>query len=142
MTVAPGELLAVLRVGGWRCGVPLGLVVRVLSAAMPVKVPRGEGTSFVLRLGEALAPVVFGAALFGASAVELGVSDKMVVLRLPGGDCVLWVDAVEDLAPYVPLNAPAPADAGPWVACFSGGEPTLAVLDLEKVAAEYLPGGG
>lgn len=135
MSLAEGELLAVLRVGGWRFGLPMGCVSQVLSAAMPVKVPRGDGAAFVVRLGEALVPVVFGAALFGRAEVALGLCDKMVVLALPQGECVLWVEAVEDLVPFVPVGAPA-ADAGRFVACFSGGDPTLAVLDLGALAAE------
>lgn len=134
--MSPGELLVVMRVAGWRCALPLARVERVLSAAMPVRVPRGEGASFVVRLGETLAPVVFAAALFGAAGVELRLADKMVVLRLPRGECVLWVEAVEDLAPYVPLGNAAPAPAGgEYVACFSGGDESLAVLDLDRVVS-------
>lgn len=140
MSLSEGELLAVVRVGGWRCAIPLVDVVQVLSAAMPVKVPTGDGASYAVRLGQHLAPVIFGAALFGATAVELRLADKMVVLRRPTGDCVLWVDSVEDLAPYVPLPQRAGVDGGRYVACFSGGAETLAVLNLEEVALSQLHG--
>ncbi|MDP1822799.1 MAG: chemotaxis protein CheW [Archangium sp.] len=136
MSPVAGESLVVMRVGGWRCAIPLARVERVLSAAMPLKVPRGDDSAFVVRLGDTLAPVIFAAALFGAGEVELRLTDKMVVLRLPEGPCVLWVEAVEDLAPHVPLGDRAPA--GRYVACFSGGDDSLAVLDLDRVGAEHL----
>jgi len=136
--LAENELLAVVRAGGWRFALPLRKVARVLSAAMPVKVPAGERSAFVVRLGDELVPLDFGAALFGADEVVLGLEDKMVVLALPGGPRILWVEAVEDVVPFAP--APDGERPPPWVACFTGGEATLAVVDVDALAHDA-PGG-
>ncbi len=123
--------LMVVRTATWRFAVPMSDVERVLAAAMPVGLPSASGT-LAVRLDDALVPVVFGASLFGADEVTLRAGDKMVVLASDAGRTILWVDAVEDVVPFVPLpagaSAVAPADLD-WVSCVSGGDETLAVLD-------------
>jgi len=84
--------------------------------------------------------VDFGAALFGADEVVLGLEDKMVVLTLPEGARILWVEAVEDVVPFV--TAPEGKERPPpYVACFTGGRATLAVVDVDALAHDA-PGGG
>lgn len=119
--------LMVVRTATWRFAVPMSDVERVLAAAMPVGLPSATG-ALAVRLDDALVPVVFGASLFGADEVTLRAGDKMVVLASDKGRTILWVDAVEDVVPFVPMPVGPSADLE-WVSCVSGGDETLAVLD-------------
>src|SRR5262245_8115366 len=91
-----------MRQGIARFAIPLKDVERILNAAMPVSVPGASGTGPVVRVGERLVPVVFARGLFEGGDPQLKPDDKLVLLR---GDAplALWVEAVEDLVPYVPL---------------------------------------
>lgn len=123
-----------VRSAGWRFAVAMADVERVLAAGMPVGLPSAHG-ALAIRLDETLVPIAFGAALFGAEEVALRASDKMVVLSSGTQRTILWVDAVEDMVPFVPLPpgaAESPVDLA-WVSCVSGGAETLAVLDADAL---------
>lgn len=130
----PHEPLMVVRTHQWRFAVRLADVERVLAAAMPVALPSADG-ALAVQLHDGLVPVVFAAALFGAADVALQPEDKMVLLSSPAGRTILWVDAVEDVVPFVPPSGGsevAPADLA-WISCVTGGEPALAVLDAPSL---------
>jgi hypothetical protein len=135
MNVVPQEPLAVLRCGDWRFAVPLAGIEKVASAALPIALPAQEGRpSHALRLGNDVLPVVFAANLLGRAEVVLKPEDKVVSVRAQGKRLVLWVDAVEDIVPFVALpEAVAPAELGTWVATLCAGETTLPVLNLDAL---------
>jgi chemotaxis signal transduction protein len=132
-----GEDLAILRVGDWRCLVPARSIDRVLAAVAPIAVPGADAPGrLYVRVGGELLPLVFGSALLGADSAALRPSQKMVLLEADGRRWVLCVDAVEDLIPFAPLDGAAhPLElAGGWTCALSGGERTLPVLDLDRLA--------
>jgi hypothetical protein len=132
-----GEELAILRVGDWRCLVAARSIDRVLAAVAPIAVPGVDAPGrLYVRIGNELLPLVFGSALLGADAATLRPSQKMVLLEAEARRFVLCVDAVEDLVPFTPLDdAGQPLElAGGWTCALSGGERTLPVLDLDRLA--------
>jgi hypothetical protein len=132
---AAGDPIVVLRVASWKFALWLRDVERVLSAAMPVAVPSGDGaTPPTVRISDQLVPVAFARGLFGSDESELRPEDKMVLLS-GQKPLILWVDAVEDVVPYVPFEGSAGGVPTEWVECFSGGEQTVAILDTPKLVS-------
>ncbi len=143
----PREELIVVRAGAWRLLVPIRHVERVHPAALPAAIPAaGEVAAPVIALGADLVPVVFAEALLGAKEVRLAPDHKMVLLSERRRRALLWVDAVEDVVEHVPVEAPAGRDE--MVAGWSGGERTLAVVDVSHLLdlavgpVEQASGGG
>lgn len=138
MTLTNAEPLAVVRVGAWKLALPLRAVQQVFSAAMPTAVPSNRPTpAMAVRIGDELVPVAFAAALLGVEQLTMRPEDKMVLLDADGGRVVLWVDAVEEIVPYEPLQGrvEVPGADGGWVAGFSAGEHAMAVLDPSRLRA-------
>ncbi|HZH04370.1 MAG TPA: chemotaxis protein CheW [Myxococcaceae bacterium] len=139
MNLQTGEPLGVVRVGPWRLAIPLNQIECIFSAALPVALPSPDAP-MRLQVEGVLLPVIFGAALFGAQSVEIGPEQKMVLISDGTHRILLWVDAVEDIVPYRPL--PAPADTAlageAWLAGFTGGDVTLAILDPAALARAAL----
>lgn len=142
--LTPGEPLAIVAIGPWRMLLPLRFIERVLQAAMPVALPSGDGeAAAMVRLENALVPVVFGAGLLGAEDVALSTEAKMVLLKGEAGRAIFWVDAVEDVVPYQPFEGevPLPGFIRDWVQGFSEGYPALAVVNAEAlIRASLAPG--
>ncbi|MHB8874738.1 MAG: chemotaxis protein CheW [Myxococcaceae bacterium] len=132
------EPLAVLRVGDWRFALPLRHVERVFSAALPIAVPSvGPAPAMAVRIEDDLVPVTFAATLLGAADILLKPEHKMVLLASGKRRVILWVDAVEEIVPYQPIEGKIelPADRSGWVAGYTGGERTLAILDPAAMGA-------
>lgn len=124
-----GEDLVMARTGSWRLLVPMRYVERVHEASLPAAVPSdADPSSPVMALGEELVPVVFCDALFGATEVQLGAEDKMILLSEGGRRAFLWVSAAEEVVGYEPVSE----GSGPLelAAGFSGRGLPLAVLDV------------
>ncbi len=122
----PREELLVIRAGAWRFLVPSRHVERVLPAALPGAIPAAGGA-----LCADLVPVVFAEALFGAKLARLAPDHKIVLLSEGRRRAFLWVDAVEDVVEHAPVEAPAWREE--LVAGWSGGERTLAVIDVSRL---------
>jgi chemotaxis signal transduction protein len=137
--LAAEEPIIVIRQGIARFAIPLRDVERIVSAAMPVSVPGASGAQgSVVRIGERLVPVVFARGLFDGGVPGLKAEDKLVLLR-GSTPLALWVDAVEDLVPFVPLPDGAHPVPDSWASCFSGGDLTVAVLDVAKLFGAAKP---
>lgn len=125
-----------LRSGSWRFSVPLSDVERIFSAAMPVAIPDldadGGGSGFAVRLADRLVPIVYASVLFGGEDVELRPDQKLVLVRTRRGELALWVDAVEDLVHYAPLDDASVSTLllQGLASGFCAGHPSHAVLDV------------
>ena len=133
-----GDSLTLMRAAGWRFAIPMARVDRILSAAMPMAVPSSnaqeEGLLLRLRLGSEVLPFVYAPVLFGEREAVLHAEDKLVVVEAKAGRCVLAVDSVEDMVPYVPLpEGEDSALQSEWVCAVSAGEVTLPVLDVDRL---------
>jgi hypothetical protein len=134
-TLAAGEELVAVRAGPWRMLVPLRHVERVFGAAMPAARPATPSAAPVVAIGEALVPVVFAAALVGATDVSLAPEHQMVLLGAGGARAVLWVDAVEDVVEHVAAASPPREGPDALVAAWSGADRPLAVLDVPRLVS-------
>jgi hypothetical protein len=138
---APGDELLVARAGPWRLLVPMRLVARVHSAAMPAARPGlAAAGPPVVAIDGAQWPVVFAAGLLGAAEVRLAASDQMIALAEGGRRALLWVDAVEDVTQHGPAPEGAAPAPGTLVVAHSGPR-ALAVLDVPRVLALADPAG-
>lgn len=108
-------------------------VERVHPAALPAAAPSASGASLpFVSLGGDLVPVIFAGALLGAADARLAPHHKMVLLSEQQRRALLWVDAVEDVVEHSPIDGPV-SGREELVAGWSGGERTLAVLDVQRL---------
>jgi chemotaxis protein histidine kinase CheA len=132
--LAPREELVRVRAGAWRLLLPMRFVERVLGAALPAARPSlGDDAPPVVAVGRSLVPLLFARALLGAEEVALRAEDQMVLLRIDGRRALLWVDAVEEVVEFSPVEPPPGASPGAIVAAFSGAGQPLAVLDVPRL---------
>lgn len=132
-SLAEKEPLVVARNGAARLAVPMRQVAQVLPAALPVSLPGAE-VPLGLRLEQEVVPLVFASAMFDEPQLSLMPEHKVLLVRSGDRLLGLWVDAVEEIIPFVPLpSALPPTLASRWVAGLSSGEPTVPVLDVEAL---------
>lgn len=137
---APGDALLVARSGAFRLLVPLERVARVLPAALPAARLATDGPAHpVVRVGEALLPVLFAEALLGAGEAWLRPGDQLLQLQDQGQQALLWVSAVEEVVSCRPI--PPPAGRHPdLVAGYAEADGPMAVLDVARAVAMALSG--
>lgn len=135
-----GDALLVARSGPFRLLVPLGQVERVHPAALPAaRLDCGGATHPVVRVGEALLPVLFAEALLGAGEAWLRPGDQLLHLTDGGRQALLWVSAVEEVVPCQPIPPP-PGRRPDLVAGYAEADGPLAVLDVPRALSLALEG--
>jgi len=136
----PGDALLVARSGAFRLLVPLGQVARVHPAALPAARPASGGAAHpVVQVGEALLPVLFAEALLGAGEARLRPGDQLLELADGARRALLWVSAVEQVVPFLPLPPP-PGRRPDLVAGYAQADGALALLDVPGALALALAG--
>jgi len=130
-SVREGEELILVRAGMWRLFIPVRHVLRIHPAALPSARPGAPPLPPVVTVDGALVPVAFAAALVGDAEVCLAPDHQLVDVGAGGRRGLLWIDAVEEVLPHAP--AAAVGDGDTLVACWSGGDPPLPVLDVPRV---------
>ena len=139
---APGDALLVARSGAFRLLLPLERVARIHPAALPAARLASDGPATpVVRVGDALLPVLFAEALLGGGEAWLRPGDQLVELTDGPRQALLWVSAVEEVVPCRPL--PPPAGRRPdLVAGYAEADVPLAVLDVPRAVALALDAPG
>jgi hypothetical protein len=127
-----GEELLVACAGPWRLLVPLRHVTRVHAAALPAAQPAGAAVAPIVVVDGARWPVVFAAALVGATEVRLRAGDQLIALEHGERRALLWVNAVEDVVAHAPAPDGAPPPPAALLAAHSGPR-ALSVLDVPRL---------
>ena len=120
-----------VRAGHWRMLLPVCHVRRIHPAALPAARPGSPALAPVISVEGSMLPVAFAAALAGSSTVEMRAHHQLVELAAGGRRGLLWVDAVEDVVPFV--SAPGETSEATLVQGWSGAARPLPILDVPRL---------